>query len=376
MRSDWAEVTLGDVLALEYGKALKAEDRDGCGYPVFGSAGEVGRHSSPTVKAGPVIVVGRKGNAGSVWWSDGPCSVIDTAYFVTPRASLNLAFLYLLLGHLNLPALSAQTGVPGLNRDRAYACKVLLPPSVAQNRIVDLVASVDVYIESLQQQADVARTARNAVLEELLSKADDWAEMSLKDLSAISYGYTESASAEEVGPKFLRITDIQNSRVNWDSVPFCPIQEPELKRQRLIDGDIVFARTGATTGKSFLIQNPPEAVCASYLIRLRPNSDVVSPHFLNLNFQTQRYWEQIQSGVSGSAQGGFNASKLGALTVGVPSKASQQRIVDIISSMDTLIRETESTMDLAKSARFGLLSDLLSGEHEIPAAYDRFLDAA
>src|SRR4051812_15425050 len=96
-----------------------------------------------------------------------------------------------------------------------------------------------------------------------------WATQQLAAVSAINYGYTESASSEAVGPRFLRITDIQNDKVDWDGVPYCKIAASDLPKYRLASGDIVFARTGATTGKSFLVDDPPDAVFASYLIRLR-----------------------------------------------------------------------------------------------------------
>lgn len=96
-----------------------------------------------------------------------------------------------------------------------------------------------------------------------------WETKELAAVSAINYGYTESASSNPVGPRFLRITDIQDDCVNWDSVPYCKIESADLPKYRLASGDIVFARTGATTGKSFLVDEPPEAVFASYLIRLR-----------------------------------------------------------------------------------------------------------
>src|SRR5436309_1559405 len=96
-----------------------------------------------------------------------------------------------------------------------------------------------------------------------------WETKELGAVSVISYGHTESASYEPIGPQFLRITDIQNGQVDWDNVPFCRIDKADLPKYRLTTGDIVFARTGATTGKSFLVVDPPEAVFASYLIRLR-----------------------------------------------------------------------------------------------------------
>ena len=89
------------------------------------------------------------------------------------------------------------------------------------------------------------------------------------------YGFTESAVADEVGPKFFRITDIAENGVNWDTVPYCRCPENIFPKYELKENDILFARIGATTGKSYIVKNPPQAVFASYLIRLRPLSNVV-----------------------------------------------------------------------------------------------------
>ncbi|QDU95181.1 restriction endonuclease subunit S [Lignipirellula cremea] len=158
-----------------------------------------------------------------------------------------------------------------------------------------------------------------------------WESKELKAVSAINYGYTESASADPIGPRFLRITDIQNDNVEWKNVPYCNIAKDDLPKYRLKAGDIVFARTGATTGKSFLVSDPPkEAVFASYLIRLRLLDKDLSPEFVSLFFQTAEYWRAIKEGSSGSAQGGFNASKLGALSIPFPPIPEQRRIVGIL----------------------------------------------
>ena len=109
----------------------------------------------------------------------------------------------------------------------------------------------------------------------------EWRKLQLGDIAVISYGYTAKASVENIGLKFLRITDIQNDMVNWSSVPYCQITENDLQKYKLIDQDIVFARTGATTGKSYLVCDPPEAVAASYLIRLRVQDPTVSPQFIS-----------------------------------------------------------------------------------------------
>lgn len=157
-----------------------------------------------------------------------------------------------------------------------------------------------------------------------------WQAAKLALLSTINYGYTESASSEPVGPRFLRITDIRADGVDWKSVPFCPIDSGALGKFRLAHNDIVFARTGATTGKSHLVQDPPEAVFASYLIRLRLRTNELLPRFLDLYFQTADYWRSIEAGSTGSAQGGFNASKLGELSIRFPPIEEQRRLVAIL----------------------------------------------
>ncbi len=159
---------------------------------------------------------------------------------------------------------------------------------------------------------------------------EGWEVKNLSDISFINYGYTESASSEPIGPRFLRITDIQDDYVDWDSVPYCKIEQADVGKYRLASGDIVFARTGATTGKSFLVNEPPDAIFASYLIRLRLLDKSLLPRFVALFFQTAGYWKSIKDGSSGSAQGGFNATKLGALSIPIPPLPEQQRIVAIL----------------------------------------------
>ena len=143
------------------------------------------------------------------------------------------------------------------------------------------------------------------------SLPDGWASFTLAELSAlIQYGYTASA-VRGSGPRFLRITDIQDGAVDWDSVPTCEINKAEIEKYRLRSGDILFARTGATTGKSFLIRECPLSLFASYLIRVRPIEDV-DASFLARFFDTSQYWQFISENVAGNAQPNCNGSKLAA----------------------------------------------------------------
>lgn len=161
--------------------------------------------------------------------------------------------------------------------------------------------------------------------------------VSLAEVSdLIDYGVTASANPEPVGPKFLRITDIQDGDVDWGAVPYCDADERKLRSSRLRPGDIVFARTGATTGKSYLIRECPDnAVFASYLIRVRP-SPRIDPRFLAHFFNSAGYWEQISLKAAGAAQPGVNASKLEELILPLPPIDEQRRIAAILDQADAL----------------------------------------
>src|SRR5579871_2810225 len=99
------------------------------------------------------------------------------------------------------------------------------------------------------------------------------------------------------GPRYLRITDIQNDSVDWTKVPRVTMSRDNLARYRLLPGDIVFARSGATVGKSFLIREElDDIVFASYLIRVRCKPGVLDPEYAANFFRSEEYWRQIREG--------------------------------------------------------------------------------
>lgn len=229
--------------------------------------------------------------------------------------------------------------------------EIPLPPLPEQQRIVSILDECFAAIAKAKSNAEQNLKNAKELFESYLqgvfdgstsspTKREGWEEKKLGEVSRINYGYTEKASFDEVGPKFLRITDIQENGVDWDTVPYCKCSDKDIPKYKLETGDIVFARTGATTGKSYLIDNPPNSVFASYLIRLRMNSiNEFIPEFISYFFQTKTYWDKINAGISGSAQGGFNATKLGELEFHFPkSKEDQQTIV---RQLDALRAQTQ-----------------------------------
>ncbi len=172
----------------------------------------------------------------------------------------------------------------------------------------------------------------------------------------VSYGYTESATDNPVGPKFLRITDIQGGVYDWGKVPYCPATESDAKKYSLAVGDIVVARTGNSTGENAQIKSsPPPAVFASYLIRFRPNPDLVNPFFIGYQLRDRRFQDHVLSVRGGSAQPGANAKQLGAFSVFLIDREMQDCAVELLKSLDdriTLLRDTSKTLEAIAQAIF------------------------
>lgn len=163
--------------------------------------------------------------------------------------------------------------------------------------------------------------------------------MKLSELCVeISYGYTASATENNTGCKFLRITDIQGGYVDWNKVPFCEIESKDISKYQLIEGDIVIARTGNSTGENFIFQGKDNAVFASYLIRYRVNKEIANPYYIWLNLRSSNWWGFVSGAKSGSAQAGANAKVLGTFEIPIPDLQTQNKIADFFQYINNKIQ--------------------------------------
>ena len=291
----------------------------------------------------------------------------------------------------------SETGsvVKGISSRNFKPFPIIIPPLPEQYRIVtkieELFTKLDAGINELHKAQSQLKQYRQSVLKAAFEgklteawRAEHQGEIEpaapvTSDLPAgwiwgtvekiaekIHYGYTASAANNPIGPKFLRITDIQNNSVNWDSVPYCRIDEIKQQQYLLKENDLVFARTGATVGKSFLIQGSiPDAIFASYLIRIILKEEI-NAKFVYIFFQSQSYWLQIHQGKVGSGQPNVNAKILSQITLPLPAPSEQQAIVSEVESRLSVADEVEKTITAelkrAEQLRQSILKKAFSGE--------------
>ena len=152
----------------------------------------------------------------------------------------------------------------------------------------------------------------------------------------IQYGY--NAPALERGViKMVRISDIQENCVLWNNVPYCLIDENDIDTYLLKVNDILFARTGGTVGKSFLVEEVPEkAIYAGYLIRTRYSS-LLNPRYMKSFMESQLYWEQLKNGTIATAQPNCNGKTLAKMLLPIPPTKEQERIVGKLIQLSSFL---------------------------------------
>ena len=161
---------------------------------------------------------------------------------------------------------------------------------------------------------------------------------------SIQYGY--NAPALENGDiKMVRISDIQDNKVLWEKVPFCLINTGEIETYLLKVNDILFARTGGTVGKSFLVEEVPvKAIYAGYLIRTRYSS-LLCPYYMKAFMESQLYWEQLKNGTIATAQPNCNGKTLAKMLLPIPPLNEQERIVEKLRDISLYIERYGKSQD-------------------------------
>lgn len=147
--------------------------------------------------------------------------------------------------------------------------------------------------------------------------------------NSIQYGYNAPATPQG-DIRIVRISDIHDNIVDWSAIPYCQISEKEIPTYLLAENDLLFARTGGTVGKSYLVTDMTErAIFAGYLIRSNYNKRLC-PQYLKYFMESPLYWSQLRNGTTQTAQPNCNGKTLSKMMIPIPPIEEQQRIVKLL----------------------------------------------
>ncbi|CAN2189276.1 RMtype1_S_Eco933I-TRD2-CR2_like domain containing protein [Candidatus Nanopelagicaceae bacterium] len=393
MRDGWVETNLLDVVEVldRFRKPINATERESRqgAVPYYGANGQTGwiddyLFDEELVLLGEDAIDFADPTARKAYLIAGPSWVNNHAHVL--RAKIDKVESYFLAESLNKVDFSQYVSFgtrSKLTQASMNGITIPLPPLPEQKRIVDLVSSVDSYIEALQQQLESAKSSRNAVLHELLiAGGDDWVETTLGEAAEVIMGRQLSPS-KKLGTRprpYIRAANIGAWGINLEDIYEMDFTEIEEERFACQVGDTILVEGGneKSVGCPALITEKESGLCIqNTVIRSRSrNSKALDPNF-QYHLLRFMFWRgdfaQLCAGTTIMHLGQKRAE---VVPISIPPLGEQLNIVDTISKFDSAVTYSEETLISAKSLRSGLLSDLLSGEHEIPASYDKVIGAA
>jgi type I restriction enzyme S subunit len=192
-----------------------------------------------------------------------------------------------------------------------------------------------------------------------------WRLNKISELCSTQYGYTASASDDNVGPKFLRVTDMNKKPwINWSEVPYCAIDEESLSRYRLSIGDVLVSRM-ADPGKAAIVEDDVNAVFASYLIRLKTKSLAWS-YYLFYFLRSRMYLDYVEGARIGSVQSSMNAKVITSADIILPTTNIVERFLATIKPSRNRIVANLRQSNTLSLIRNSLLPKLMSGKIRVP----------
>lgn len=386
---EWIDVSLGDVVTLEYGAALPADVRGGDAVPVFGSNGEVGRHRVALAE-GPGIIVGRKGSVGALTWSENDFWPIDTTYYVKNRPGTDLRWIYWVLGTLGLERLDSSTGVPGLNRKDAYERRLLLPSYTAQRKIVEILDRLDGAIRIAESIVAKRERLGEGLLDDLLNRGVD-CDGRLRDGEAASH--SSAGRGISTGWSVVALSDIAS--VDRGRFSHRPRNDP-----RFLGGDHSFIQTGdiaalrgrvitrasqslSDLGAAVSREFPTGTIAVTIAANIADTAVLGRPMFFPdsvvgvvvaapnntgyVEMVIRNAKRRLEARAPQSAQRNINLQDLRPLVVPLPEPEEQDRIVECYAKHADALDAEKSALSKLVALKVALASDLLNGHTRLPS---------
>ncbi len=291
------------------------------------------------------------------------------------RAKKSCGFIFHLIQatYFNNQVLARCTGTsfPAISSNDLSKVLIKLPPLPEQQKIATILSTWDRAIANQQQLIAAKQQFKKGLMQQLLTGKQrfagfegEWETVTLNECCTVKGKYGIGAASVPYNkelPRYLRITDIGDAG-NYSPEKEVSVDDPNWKEYILEEGDIVFARTGNTTGKSYLYERKDGLlVYAGFLIKFRPNQEKLNPYFLKYFTNTATYWRWVEVMSVRSGQPGINSVEYGKLRLKLPKVKEQQKIASALSAADKEINVLKAQLSQLQSQKRGLMQVLLTG---------------
>ena len=336
----WPTKSLGELVSLEYGRALRTSGRSGSGrFPVYGSNGVVGSHDQAVTEE-PTIVLGRKGAIGEAHLVPNGCWPIDTAFYTQLKhpGAISLRYLLYWFRSADLKSLAITATIPGLNRRTLYMQLVPVPPLPEQERIVKLLDEAD-ELRKLRTQAD-RRTADliPALFHEMFgdpaTNPKGWPVKSLGNVLEISRERIEPTSCSGTLFNYIGLEHIE--RNTGTLLPHKPMAGAVIRSTKNVfhPGDILYGKLRPYLNKVHLAAH--EGICSTEICVLRALHGKVHPSFATSYLRLPHVLHAATGAMAGANLPRIAPESLLSIPIAVPPFSLQTEFAEGVSEIDAL----------------------------------------
>lgn len=308
-------------------------------------------------------------------------AMVDTNIMcLIPKGELHNEFLFYYLLDFGLSKIADTSSIPQINNKHINPLIIPLPSYLEQQKIAEILSTTDDKIDVIDQQISETQALKKGLMQRLLTKGightefknsplgeipKSWDVVTVKDITKEHKQgfYTQNGYIED-GIRLVRITDLNNPKVDFSEMPMLNISDYDYENYKIEKGDFLFARSGAI-GRYGIVENEEHpAVFASYLIRFRFNDDIIN-RFFGYFFESYLCSNQLRGITQGNANVNINAENIKSLKFPLAPFEEQNKIAKIISKVDDKIEILKEKKTQYQELKQGLMQQLLTGKKRV-----------
>lgn len=341
---DIAMKALGTFCEFKYGRSLPAKNRQSGEIPVYGSNGIVGWHDEP-LTCGPTIVIGRKGSAGALQYSETPCYPIDTTYYVDSSCTtVDLKWLFYMLQKLGLSALSKHSAVPGLNRNDAYVKELAVPTINQQKKIATVLDTAHELLCHRQQSLELTERLIESIFIEMfgdpIKNPKGWP---VHPLSALAEKFSDGPFGSNLktehytnnGIRVWRLQDIGIGSLKNGGPAYISLEHyASLPKHHCSPGDVIVGTLGDPNLRAIIIPDDiPKSLNKADCVQIRTKKDIALSEYLCWLLNMPGTLALAQRLILGETRARISMGRLKTLSVPLPPIELQQKFSRKISQI-------------------------------------------